>query len=204
MFATVMSKFNLSIECSDHSSSFIMYDDADKPIIDEVVGRSDQLIYKNIPESIRTLSLNISDISKIIWGKGPGSFTGIRLCATWVQSLSYIHGIEVLPICSLTNRAFVHAKENNIKNDYLFGFLSANRLYAYKGIWKINDIGNISIFEPIALINKQELDARYVDLQACNAKASDAYEQSKVSPHSEKIVTDPFSIRPNYLFDQFS
>ena len=204
MFATVMSKFNLSIECSDHLSSFIIYDDADQPIIDEVIGRSDHLIYKCIPESIKALKLNISDISKIVWGKGPGSFTGIRLCATWVQSLSYIHNVQVQPICSLTNRAFVYVKENNIKNDYLFAFLLANRVYAYKGVWKIDNAGNMTIFEPVSLINKQELDARYIDLQAYNAKASDAYEQSKICAFSEKNVTDPFSIRPNYLFDQFS
>lgn len=204
MFATVMSNLYMSIECSSHLSSFIIYDDADNPLTDELTGRSDTLIYKFIPETIKKLKLDISDISKIIWGKGPGSFTGIRLCATWVQSLSYIYNIKVQSICSLTNRVSVYAKQNNIKKNYVFAFLSANSIYAYKGVWEVDDVGNISICEPASLINKKELDARYIDLQVYNSMASDMYELSKNCADSEKIETDPFLIRPNYLFDQFN
>lgn len=204
MFDTVMSKIKLSIECSSHLSSFILYDENHQPICKEITARSDVLIYQSIPHLLNQLSITVQDVSEIIWGQGPGSFTGIRLCATWVQSLSYICNINVVPVCSLTNRVLEYTRKQPIKDELIYGYLPANRAYVYQGVWQLSKNGVLTLSEPVSLVEKQSIDARYIDLDAYLPNASNAFELVNLNPNKYEFVTDPFSIRPNYLFDQFS
>ncbi|XOV90019.1 MAG: tRNA (adenosine(37)-N6)-threonylcarbamoyltransferase complex dimerization subunit type 1 TsaB [Pseudomonadota bacterium] len=65
----------------------------------EVVGRGhSQLILPSIMRLLDDAGLRLSDLDGIIFGQGPGSFTGLRIAVGVVQGLGYGLDIPVVPV----------------------------------------------------------------------------------------------------------
>lgn len=62
-----------------------------------------------VQEGLSQIGLNARSLSKIICGKGPGSYTGIRMGAICAKTLAYSLEIPIIGICSL--QAFVPNEE---------------------------------------------------------------------------------------------
>lgn len=70
------------------------------------VSRNQDLLLKELDNMLNQHDVMLSQLGLIVWGNGPGSFTGIRLAASWVQSFSYAANIPVYGVSSLKNIAF--------------------------------------------------------------------------------------------------
>ena len=198
-----MHPIKLSIDCSSQSASFILSDASGNAITDLIIDKSDSLLFKRLPETFNQFDVTTKDIAMIAWGQGPGSFTGIRICATWIQSLSYIHQLSVLPICSLRARAQEYCHKNNVSNGQLSAYLTANRQFVYKGVWQL-DNGFVCASNDLSIVNKDQLDQSCFNLDEYNASAYEIDFLSKSVENDKRLLTNSFDIRPNYLFDQFN
>lgn len=197
-----MQPVKLSIECSTQMSSFII-SNHDKLISEKpIFAKSDVLIYQSIPEFLHQHQIDCKDISTIAWSRGPGSFTGIRICATWVQSLSLIHKISVIDVCSLKARVYAYVLSESITNGHARFYLKANRSFAYSGYWKINN-GYVSDGIDIKVVPFSEISADCIDLSIYQPNAMHINDLSLKENKLSSIDTNPFSIRPNYMFNQF-
>lgn len=203
MFTIVMQQVKLSIDCSSQVASFILTDANNHSISNIICDSSDELLFRKLPQTLNFHHLSVSDINDIAWGQGPGSFTGIRICASWLQSLAYIHNIKVKPICSLRARAQEYIEVNNISNGSFNSFLTANRLYAYYGRWVINN-GFIESIQDVSVVNKKSLDDSVVDLGDYEPTALNIDKLSRGSFKHDSDLVGAFDIRPNYLFDHFN
>ena len=64
-----------------------------------------KLILFEINNLLKTHHLELKDLDGLAFGCGPGSFTGVRIAATVVQSLSYATRVPIIRISSLAAMA---------------------------------------------------------------------------------------------------
>ena len=69
-----------------------------------------QFLLPVIDELLSEAGLTISQLDGIVFGRGPGSFTGLRIACSIVKGLAYAHDLAVYPVSSLltiANDAFL-------------------------------------------------------------------------------------------------
>ena len=57
-------------------------------------------------------NIRATDLDMVVFGRGPGSFTGIRIATGVAQGLAYSANCSVLPISTLQSLAFTASREN--------------------------------------------------------------------------------------------
>lgn len=195
-----MPTLKLVLECSASESGFILKLDEEIISSGYVNRHSDLLFSTHIPKALAECDYGPKDIDLIVWSQGPGSFTGIRICATWIQSIAYIHAPKVIGICSLRGRAQLYCERNNLQEGCLKGFLKANHKYCYHGTWSI--LNGVVSNAMITVGDMNKIKLTHVDLNMDEAFVKQIDALSFVT-NSEEIISDPFLIRPSYFFNQF-
>ena len=63
--------------------------------------KSSQLVLPEIVRLMEEVQIRFTDLTAVVFGKGPGSFTGLRTACSVAQGLALGAGISVLPIDTL-------------------------------------------------------------------------------------------------------
>jgi tRNA threonylcarbamoyladenosine biosynthesis protein TsaB len=83
---------------------------------------------------LKETNLDFKDLNAVAVGKGPGSFTGLRIGVSAAKGLCFALQIPLLAIDSLT----ILAKALTIKEGYVIPLLDARRMEVYTAVYDAN------------------------------------------------------------------
>ncbi|MGQ3890081.1 tRNA (adenosine(37)-N6)-threonylcarbamoyltransferase complex dimerization subunit type 1 TsaB [Legionella sp. CNM-1927-20] len=69
-------------------------------------GQHAQVILSIIEALLAEAALSITQLDGIVFGRGPGSFTGLRVACSIAQGLAYPHDLPLFPVSSLATLAY--------------------------------------------------------------------------------------------------
>jgi tRNA threonylcarbamoyladenosine biosynthesis protein TsaB len=115
-------------------------------------------ILKMIDEVLAAASASLAGLSAIAFGRGPGSFTGVRLAASVTQGLAHGGGIPVVPVSDLaavaqrvlgddeTVQRVLVCNDARMREVYWGCFArSAAGLAALAGVERVSDPGQVAL-----------------------------------------------------------
>ncbi len=80
-------------------------------------GLHDQMLTSMVQSLLHVCHLKLSDIQAIAIGKGPGSYTGMRIGSSFVKGLCYSNNLPLIAISTLETllqRRLAHPKDQNL------------------------------------------------------------------------------------------
>ena len=96
----------LAIETSETACSAALWDDGDcQEIFDLVPRRHSELLLPMIDQLLSTAGIDKLQLDAIAFGRGPGSFTGIRIATGVAQGLGFALDRPLLPVSTLAGIA---------------------------------------------------------------------------------------------------
>ncbi|HEY0963374.1 MAG TPA: tRNA (adenosine(37)-N6)-threonylcarbamoyltransferase complex dimerization subunit type 1 TsaB [Pseudomonadales bacterium] len=95
------------------------------------------LILSSIETLLREHGLGFEDLDAVAWGRGPGSFTGLRIAAGVTQGIAFAAELPVIEVSTLAALALAAWEEQ--KQTRVFACLDARIDEVYWGLFEIRD-----------------------------------------------------------------
>jgi tRNA threonylcarbamoyladenosine biosynthesis protein TsaB len=137
----------LALDSSTDACSVALHIDGEVIHIFELAAKSHtQRLLPMVDEILRQAQCGLQDLDAIAYGRGPGSFTGLRICMGVVQGLAYGSDLPVIPVSTLQAMAlgFVTQLPNQnlsaVNNLPLLVALDARMEEIYWGLFTANPI----------------------------------------------------------------
>ncbi|VAW60234.1 tRNA threonylcarbamoyladenosine biosynthesis protein TsaB [hydrothermal vent metagenome] len=102
-----------------------------------------QLILPMVESLLQQAAIKIADLDALAFGRGPGSFTGVRIATGIVQGLAFAHNLPVLAISTLASIAQLAGDEHQ-HNNVLAG-IDARMGEIYWGCYQRADNGLMTL-----------------------------------------------------------
>jgi tRNA threonylcarbamoyladenosine biosynthesis protein TsaB len=94
-------------------------------------------ILPSIESLVREAGIRIEDLDAIVFGQGPGSFTGLRVAVGVVQGLGYGLGLPVVPVSSMA--CIAQSVIQTVNPSFVFVGLTARLEEIYYGAYKFEE-----------------------------------------------------------------
>lgn len=94
-----------------------------------------QVLLPMIERVLAQADLACHQLDAIVFGRGPGSFTGLRIACSVAKGLAYAHHLPVYPVSSLAAIAYAvyHAQEGQLANVRVLAMIDARMQQVYWG-----------------------------------------------------------------------
>ena len=110
------------------------------------VAKSSGLILPMCDEVFSESGITAADLDSIVYTKGPGAFTGVRMCIGVVQGMSLAYDIPTMGFSTLELVGFGAAKKH--KSDKFAVALDARMGEVYWGVYQDQKLSNESLKKP--------------------------------------------------------
>ncbi len=96
-----------------------------------------QVVLEMIQQVLAEAQLGLANLDAISFSRGPGSFTGLRICASVTQGLALAHDLPVIPISSLA--ALAQGAVRMDKQNTILACLDARKNEVYWACYQVNN-----------------------------------------------------------------
>ena len=181
-------------------------------------------IFSNINDLLLEAQLDIKDLDFISIGIGPGRFSGLRVAASAVQAMAYIHEKNVVSVSSLSNIALVAIKQFSVDRVLVATDAGDNKIFF--GSYQIDESEIIKANLKDSLIEIKDFvfkEANYYGVGNAWKKYGETLSSENITvldgaedlyPDARTMISfaknrfemkefiDPLNIQPNYLIEQ--
>ena len=119
-----------------------------------------EVLADKLKEALTSCGLKASDIDEIYVGKGPGSYTGLRVSCTTSKVLAYALNLKLFSFSSLDLLLTTYPDLLDLKDGIIIPIMDARRGFSYVKGYKIEN-GEIHLLFDETYINSLELKEQY-------------------------------------------
>lgn len=131
----------LALDASTDACSVALHIDGTATHIFELAAKSHtQRLLPMVDEILRAANCSLQDLDAIAYGRGPGSFTGLRICMGVVQGLAFGANLPVIPVSTLQAMAQGFLVDNPNTSLPLLVALDARMDEIYWGLFSADNI----------------------------------------------------------------
>jgi tRNA threonylcarbamoyladenosine biosynthesis protein TsaB len=128
----------LALDTSTEACSAALYLDGEIQSQYQLAPREhSRLILKMIDDLLKESNLSVASLDAIAFGRGPGSFMGLRIAAGVVQGIAFAHDIPVIPVSTL--KAIAQGAFEETQNKYVLATIDARMDEVYWGAYTLDD-----------------------------------------------------------------
>lgn len=110
----------LVIESSTEKAEVTLaFDGQYKTLIQEGVQTHARTLLPMIDKLLKEQGFRINDLDGLVFGRGPGSFTGIRIATALVKGLSFAYDLPIFPVSGLQAIAYATYQQKKITGPLL-------------------------------------------------------------------------------------
>jgi tRNA threonylcarbamoyladenosine biosynthesis protein TsaB len=179
----------LALDTSTEACSVALYSDGKISSRYEIAPqRHALLLLPYCDELLAEANIKPADLSAIAFGRGPGSFTGVRIAAAAAQGIAVAHNIPVFPVSSLQVLAQTAYMEN--QSHKIFAGIDARMGEIYFGKFELNQNNIMELIgeEVVAKLEKLGLDEKK-DQKDKAFRAGSAFQTKDIIyPHAEALL----------------
>jgi len=113
-----------------------------------------QTILTLINDLLKEAGIELKDISNIVVGRGPGSFTGLRVACAVVKGLAFVNHVAIYPVSNLALIAWIARKKYPKKT--ILSVIDARMQQVYWALYTPSNYAALEYVDSIAHINAPE------------------------------------------------
>jgi tRNA threonylcarbamoyladenosine biosynthesis protein TsaB len=126
----------LAIETSSESCSAALYSDGEIRDRHELAPRRHaELILPMVDQLLAEMQISLGTLDTLAFGRGPGSFTGVRIGAGVIQGLAFAADLPVVPVSSLAALAQGAIRDSAT----ILSAIDARMDEIYWGLYRVSD-----------------------------------------------------------------
>ena len=219
----------LALDASTDACSVALSLDGEVTHFFELAAKSHtQRLLPMVDEILRSANCALADLDAIAFGRGPGSFTGLRICMGVVQGLAFGANLPVIPVSTLQAMAQGYLAQAPETSDPLLVALDARMDEVYWGLFSADKLSRAlsdeHVMRPADLcshINAEGLKEKFIaigpgwhygELEAIapHTLILDVHPNAQymlplaLDAYSKGLTQDIFDAQPVYLRDSVS
>ena len=151
-------------------------------------------ILGQVDELLGEAGLTAADLEAVAFGRGPGTFTGVRVATALAQGLAVAHGLSLLPVSSLAALAWRTWSERGISP--VLVAMDARLEEVYWAMFEIGG-GEVSVLHPESLSTPAELLAQLPSLPGGWQGAGSGWALPEMQPGAGSGTVVDSGLRPD-------
>lgn len=128
----------LAVDTSTEACSVALYRDGELAVLQEIAPRRHNQVLLGMLREL--MPAGPQDLDAVAYGRGPGSFTGLRIAASAVQGVCFAAGLPALPVSTLSCQVYGALRLGQVgEGDYVFSALDAHIGELYWAVYRIDN-----------------------------------------------------------------